>query len=83
MAAGGCFVKQAMAAGLAVTVQALQSGREMTQSKPATSREERLAAQLRENLRRRKAQARAQNVDDAAEGESVPTPESGLSNSDV
>ena len=27
---------------------------------PAASREERLAAQLRENLRRRKAQARAQ-----------------------
>jgi hypothetical protein len=39
--------------------------------KPAPSREERLAAALRENLRRRKAQARAR---DAAEAE--PKPES-------
>ena len=30
----------------------------MTEAKPSVSREERLAAKLRENLRRRKAQAR-------------------------
>jgi hypothetical protein len=42
-----------------------------TQPKQALSREERLAAALRENLRRRKAQARAR---DAAEA--PPKPES-------
>ncbi len=51
----------------------------MTDSKPNTSRDERLAARLRENLKRRKAQARALDAD----AESVPAPESGLSNSDA
>ncbi|MES2987117.1 MAG: hypothetical protein V4808_04355 [Pseudomonadota bacterium] len=49
----------------------------MTDSKPNTSREERLAARLRENLKRRKAQARALDAD----GNSTVPPESGLSNS--
>ncbi len=34
----------------------------MTDPKPALTREERMAAKLRENLRRRKAQAREMNV---------------------
>jgi hypothetical protein len=36
----------------------------MDEDKQAMSREERLAAKLRENLRRRKAQARAMRPDD-------------------
>ena len=36
----------------------------MPEGKPKLSREERLAAKLRENLRRRKAQARAQRRPD-------------------
>ncbi|MEQ1498464.1 MAG: hypothetical protein ABL914_07360 [Novosphingobium sp.] len=35
----------------------------MRERQPAPTREERLAAKLRENLRRRKAQARAQDGD--------------------
>jgi hypothetical protein len=42
-----------------------------TPPKPAPTREERLAAALRENLRRRKAQARARDAADAP-----PKPES-------
>ncbi|MBB3860068.1 hypothetical protein GGQ88_001329 [Novosphingobium hassiacum] len=51
----------------------------MTDSKTNASREERLAARLRENLKRRKAQARALDTD----GESAPLQESGLSNPDT
>jgi hypothetical protein len=40
----------------------------MTRPGPESSREERLAAKLRENLRRRKAQARGREADTAAEG---------------
>ena len=36
----------------------------MSEDKPKPTREERLAAQLRENLRRRKAQARALDAKD-------------------
>jgi hypothetical protein len=42
-----------------------------TPPKPALSREERLAAALRENLRRRKAQARARDAADT-----LPKPDS-------
>ena len=79
MAVGGCFVKQPLPQGLAVNVAGLQVCGAMTDSKPETSREDRLAARLRENLKRRKAQARALDAD----GESTPSPESGLSNSDT
>ena len=41
-----------------------------------TTREERLAAKLRENLRRRKAQARAQHQPAPADGEPLPKDES-------
>jgi hypothetical protein len=41
--------------------------------KPPQSREERLAAKLRENLKRRKAQARA--LDEAERGLSKPEPD--------
>ena len=44
----------------------------MSEDKAPTTREERLAAKLRENLRRRKAQARAL---DAREGETLPKEE--------
>jgi hypothetical protein len=37
----------------------------MKRSGPQTTREERLAAKLRENLRRRKAQARGREAEDA------------------
>jgi hypothetical protein len=43
-----------------------------TPRKPAPSREERLAAALRENLRRRKAQARARDAAEAAAKPSDP-----------
>jgi len=36
----------------------------MRESKPAPTREERLAAKLRENLRKRKAQARGKGVEE-------------------
>ncbi len=39
-----------------------------TTKSPALSKEERLAAKLRENLRRRKAQSRAQSDDSAQSG---------------
>ncbi len=52
----------------------------MTAAKPATTREERLAARLRENLRRRKAQARALEGAALADTESPDLPESGLPN---
>jgi len=42
----------------------------MAEGKPGLSREERLAAKLRENLRRRKEQARAQRQPD----DSLPKP---------
>ena len=45
----------------------------MSEASPPLSREERLAAKLRENLRRRKAQARASTE---AEGDSPPLPKS-------
>ncbi|SCY30015.1 hypothetical protein SAMN05660666_01345 [Novosphingobium aromaticivorans] len=48
---------------------------------PAASREERLAARLRENLKRRKAQARALSAGDDGAADSGDSPESGLSNS--
>ena len=47
-----------------------------TSSRPTLSREERLAAKLRENLRRRKAQARAQGPD-AAQTPPAADPEPG------
>jgi hypothetical protein len=53
---------------------------EMSDPKSPLSREERLAARLRENLKRRKAQARAMGSTDAAPGESGDSPETGLSN---
>jgi len=43
----------------------------MTKSTPAETREERLAAKLRENLRRRKAQAREMGTGDTA-AEALP-----------
>ena len=43
---------------------------EMAESEPPVTREERLAAKLRENLKRRKAQARA------LDGEAPPLPKS-------
>ncbi|MCX7285826.1 MAG: hypothetical protein NTX28_17620 [Novosphingobium sp.] len=57
----------------------------MSDAKPAMTREERLAARLRENLRRRKVQerkmqARAMEATSPAEPESPPSPETGLSN---
>jgi hypothetical protein len=57
----------------------------MTDHKTASSREERLAARLRENLKRRKVQARAlgeagAEQSDAGAGESADSPESALSN---
>lgn len=45
----------------------------MAKPDPKATREERLAARLRENLRRRKAQARQQNESDAA----LPKPDAG------
>jgi hypothetical protein len=42
------------------------TGLAMDEAPPPASREERLAAKLRENLRRRKAQARAAQADKAA-----------------
>ncbi|HEX7710310.1 MAG TPA: hypothetical protein VF418_05175 [Sphingomonadaceae bacterium] len=51
----------------------------MAEKPPKPNREERLAAKLRENLKRRKAQARAWRADDATEDDSAlpkPAPES-------
>ncbi len=44
----------------------------MDKTDPGTTREERLAAKLRENLRRRKAQARSRMDDDAPTLPKVP-----------
>ncbi|WP_176217945.1 hypothetical protein [Novosphingobium sp. B1] len=52
----------------------------MSDAKTPMTREERLAARLRENLRRRKAQARAMGSVDGAASESADSPETGLSN---
>ncbi len=52
----------------------------MSDPKSPTSREERLAARLRENLKRRKAQARAMGTVDVMAAESPDSPETGLSN---
>lgn len=56
----------------------------MSEQKSTMSREERLAARLRENLKRRKAQARALEAGagaaDATKSESPDSPETGLSN---
>ncbi|NLR69451.1 hypothetical protein HGI47_00995 [Novosphingobium sp. ERN07] len=56
----------------------------MSDAKPPLSREERLAARLRENLKRRKAQARAMGAgtdgDAGGEAESPDSLETGLSN---
>jgi hypothetical protein len=52
----------------------------MSDAKTPMTREERLAARLRENLRRRKAQARAMGAADGLPGESPDSPETGLSN---
>ena len=56
----------------------IQTG--MSDPKSPTSREERLAARLRENLKRRKAQARAMGTVDVMAAESPDSPETGLSN---
>ncbi|MDT0509398.1 hypothetical protein [Novosphingobium sp. MMS21-SN21R] len=54
----------------------------MTGQKPHSTRDERLAARLRDNLRRRKTQARAfENVAEA-QADSDDSPESGLSKSE-
>ena len=59
--------------------------REMAETKPSSNRDERLAARLRENLKRRKAQARALDKIgrglDPGEAESADSLESGLSKS--
>ena len=55
-----------------------RSGRESAEK---LTREERLAARLRENLKRRKAQARAMGSANESESESPDSPETGLSNS--
>ncbi|NLR39224.1 MULTISPECIES: hypothetical protein [unclassified Novosphingobium] len=52
----------------------------MSDPKSPISREERLAARLRENLKRRKAQARAMGAADVMAVESPDSPETGLSN---
>lgn len=52
----------------------------MSDAKPSMNREERLAARLRENLKRRKAQARAMGSVADASGESPDSLETGLSN---
>lgn len=56
----------------------------MSDAKTPMTREERLAARLRENLKRRKAQARAMEAvaggADANAAESPDSPETGLSN---
>lgn len=56
----------------------------MSEQKSTMSREVRLAARLRENLKRRKAQARAleavAGAADAVVSESPDSPETGLSN---
>ncbi|WP_197423818.1 hypothetical protein [Novosphingobium sp. CCH12-A3] len=53
----------------------------MNDAKTPMTREERLAARLRENLKRRKAQARAMGSASGSEAESPDSPETGLSNS--
>jgi hypothetical protein len=53
----------------------------MNDAKTPMTREERLAARLRENLKRRKAQARAMGSASESESESPDSPETGLSNS--
>ncbi|MGV3510912.1 MAG: hypothetical protein ACO1OX_02795 [Novosphingobium sp.] len=52
----------------------------MSEQKSTMSREERLAARLRENLKRRKAQARALGAAETTGAESADSPETGLSN---
>jgi hypothetical protein len=52
----------------------------MSDAKTPMTREERLAAQLRENLKRRKAQARAMGGGNVTASESADSPETGLSN---
>ena len=52
----------------------------MSDAKVQMTREERLAARLRENLKRRKAQARALGANDAAATDLPELPETGLSN---
>jgi hypothetical protein len=52
----------------------------MSDAKTPMTREERLAERLRENLRRRKAQARAMDAGSRSDAESADSPESGLSN---
>lgn len=52
----------------------------MSDVKPPMTREERLAAQLRENLKRRKAQARALGAGQETLPESPDSAESGVSN---
>ncbi|HQS70313.1 MULTISPECIES: hypothetical protein [unclassified Novosphingobium] len=52
----------------------------MSDTKPAMTREERLAQRLRENLKRRKAQARAMGAAAQGDSESPDLPETGLSN---
>lgn len=52
----------------------------MSDAKSPMTREERLAARLRDNLKRRKAQARAMDAADANAAESPDSPETGLSN---
>ncbi|MBA4354525.1 MAG: hypothetical protein C0409_07510 [Novosphingobium sp.] len=44
----------------------------MTDTRPTATREERLAARLRDNLKRRKAQARALDGMEGRDGESQP-----------
>jgi|GEM_PF-1791952 len=52
----------------------------MSDAKPPVTREDRLAARLRENLKRRKAQAREINGTGATHEETPDSLETGLSN---
>jgi hypothetical protein len=77
MAVGAGFVKQGL--------RDERAGRiydEMTAQKPHSTRDERLAARLRDNLRRRKTQARAFESVAETQGDSDDSPESGLSKSE-
>ncbi|MES2301431.1 MAG: hypothetical protein V4521_05040 [Pseudomonadota bacterium] len=77
MAVGAGFVKRGLRDGRAGRIYD-----EMTGQKPQSTRDERLAARLRDNLRRRKTQARAfENVAEA-QADSDDSPESGLSKSE-
>jgi len=51
----------------------------MSTEEPALTREERLAAKLRENLKRRKAQARALSDSEGREAPELPPPLTGPS----